>query len=159
MIITIQNFKPKIHEEYYTNENYPIYATEWIKENLDLENIKLFNEYNYGSYLLFHGVPVMIDSRADLYSPEFNSKNDIFMDVQNIGTGTDDYKETFSNYGITHVLTYSDSNVASKMKKNSNYKKIYPDPLSKIDDDRFVIYERVNINEIEKDDEENKAIE
>ena len=42
----------------------------------------------------------MIDSRADLYSPEFNTKtknvsdgNDIFMDVQNIATGKDDYKK------------------------------------------------------------------
>lgn len=34
--------------------------------------MKLFNEYNYGSYLLYKGVPVFIDSRADLYAPEFN---------------------------------------------------------------------------------------
>ena len=41
-------------------------------QNLDVKNIKLFNEYNYGSYLLYKGIPVFIDSRADLYAPEFN---------------------------------------------------------------------------------------
>ena len=44
IVIGIQNFKPKIKTEYYTNQDYPVYASEWIKENLDYENIKLFNE-------------------------------------------------------------------------------------------------------------------
>ena len=91
IIIAIQNFKPKIKTKYYTNANYPIYAAEWIKENLDYKNIKLFNEYNYGSYLIFEGIPVMIDSRCDLYTPEFNGNEkeniagrDIFSDALNI---------------------------------------------------------------------------
>ena len=93
----------------------------------------------------------MIDSRADLYSPEFNSPtlkkedgNDIFMDVQNVGTGNAKYEEVFDAYGITHVITYSDSSLQSKLKKNKKYKKIYPDAFEAEKDKRFVIYEKVS---------------
>lgn len=154
IVVGIQGIKAKIKESYYYPQDYPIYAANWIKENLDYKNIRLFNEYNYGSYLLYNGIPVMIDSRADLYSPEFNTKtknvsdgNDIFMDVQNIATGKDDYKKTFENYGVTHVITYSDSRVSKKLKSNSDYKKIYPlTEEEKALDERFVIYEKVQNN-------------
>lgn len=150
IIISIQNIKPKLHEKYYYEHDYPIKAAAWIKENLDYKNIRLFNEYNYGSYLIYEGIPVMIDSRCDLYTPQYNTKTgkakdgqDIFMDVQNIATGTDDYKNTFERYDITHVITYSDSNLSKKIKSNKDYKKIYPLTDEEKEDDRFVIYEKV----------------
>lgn len=151
LVIGIQGMKQKISQSYYYPEDYPVYAAKWIKENLDYKNIRLFNEYNYGSYLLYNGIPVMIDSRADLYSPEFNTKtkdvkdgNDVFMDVQNIATGADDYKKTFENYGVTHIITYSDSRVSKKLKSNSDYEKIYPlTDEEKALDTRFVIYQKV----------------
>lgn len=152
IIISIQNIKPKINEKYYYESDYPIKAAAWIKENLDLENIKLFNEYNYGSYLIYEGIPVMIDSRCDLYTPQYNTKTgkakdgqDIFMDVQNIATGTDNYKDTFKKYDITHVITFSDSNVSKKLKTDSDYKKIYPLTDEEKEDKRFVIYERLDV--------------
>ena len=155
IIISIQEFKPKINEQYYTNQDYPIYAAEWIKENLDYKNIKLFNEYNYGSYLIYEGIPVMIDSRCDLYTPQYNTKTgnpadgqDIFMDVQNVATGDAKYNEVFDQYGITHVITYSDSSLNKKLKSDSDYKKIYPTTLEqKMQDDRFVIYEKIEKDE------------
>ena len=152
IVIGIQNFKPKINTEYYTNQDYPIYASEWIKENLDYKNIKLFNEYNYGSYLIYQGIPVMIDSRCDLYTPQYNTKTgnpndgqDIFMDVQNIATGADEYNKVFTNYGVTHVLTFSDSNVSKKIKNDANYEKLYPiTDEEKEKDGRFVIYKKID---------------
>ena len=155
IIISIQEFKPKLNEQYYTNQDYPIYASEWIKENLDYKNIKLFNEYNYGSYLIYEGIPVMIDSRCDLYTPQYNTKTgnpadgqDIFMDVQNVATGDAKYNEVFDQYGITHVITYSDSSLNKKLKSDSDYKKIYPTTLEqKMQDDRFVIYEKIEKDE------------
>ena len=93
-----KNIKNKSDDVYIDEKTYPVQASEWILKNLDLNNIKLFNEYNYGSYLLYKGIPVFIDSRADLYAPEFNKmKNengeyvsrDIFseyMSISSIGT-------------------------------------------------------------------------
>ncbi len=152
IITTIQNIKPIMKSQYYANENYPIYASEWIKNNLNLETTKLFNEYNYGSYLLYEGIPVLIDSRCDLYTPQFNSPTgkakdgkDIFMDVQNVTTGAADYSKVFKEYGITHVITYSDSKIHNKLDQDSNYEKIYPKTEEeKQKDNRFVIYKKIN---------------
>ena len=92
----------------------------------------------------------MIDSRCDLYTPQYNTKTgnpddgqDIFMDVQNVATGAAKYDEIFEQYGITHVITYSDSNLNKKLKKDSDYKKLYPTTNEEeTKDTKFVIYER-----------------
>lgn len=130
----------------YVNENtYPVQASEWILENLDVKNIRLYNEYNYGSYLLFKGIPVFIDSRADLYAPEFNTKsghakdgNDIFMDFINSSNISSYYGDIFEKYNITHVMVYKNSKISMLIKKadSEKYNEIYSD-------DNFVIYEIV----------------
>ena len=152
IIISIQNIKPKLNQEYYNENDYPIRAAAWIKANLDIENIKLFNEYNYGSYLIFENIPVMIDSRCDLYTPQYNTKTgkaedgqDIFMDVQNVATGVDNYNDTFKKYGVTHIITYAESNLHKKLKLDANYEKIYPKTEEEKVDKSFVIYERLDV--------------
>ena len=123
----------------YVNEaSYPVDAANWILENLDVNNIKLFNEYNYGSYLLYRGIPVFIDSRADLYAPEFNGKKDIFMDFINTSNLGKFYGKTFEEYGITHVILYKNAKIRMIIDETEpeKYNKIYSDKY-------FVIYEVV----------------
>lgn len=108
-------------EKYYSKEDYPIQATNFILNNLDYKNIKLLNEYNYGSYLLFYDIPVFIDSRADLYTKEFNHKQDIFQDYMD-----KDYNCIIKKYNITHIISQKDSNLYSFI-KNHNYNIIYED--------------------------------
>ena len=134
----------KIKDDNFVNtKTYPVEASEWILQNLDLKNIKLYNEYNYGSYLLFKGIPVFIDSRADLYAPEFNTNtgnkedgNDIFMDFINSSNISTYYGEIFEKYGITHVMLYKNSKIAMLIRNadSEKYNEIYSD-------ENFVIYE------------------
>ena len=75
--------------------------------------MKIYNEYNYGSYLLFRGIPVFVDSRADLYTLQFNGEKnddgkyegkDIFSDYINTSNIGVYYENKFEEYDITHVL-------------------------------------------------------
>ena len=129
--------KPKINDNYIDESTYPVEASNYILENIDLSKAKFYNEYNYGSYLLFRGIPVFIDSRADLYAPEFSGKKeDIFMDFINTSSIGQFYGDTFEKYGITHVITYKNSKMSmiiDKTEKNK-YKELYRDKY-------FVIYE------------------
>ena len=126
--------------EYVSNETYPIEATKYIKENLDLNSIKLFNEYNFGSYLLLNDIPVFIDSRADVYDPKFNGfDDDIFKDFIKIIGLNCDYEERFEHYGITHIITYKDSSLDKILNKDELYNELYKDK-------KFVIYERLTAN-------------
>ncbi|MDO5556705.1 MAG: hypothetical protein Q4G05_00445 [Clostridia bacterium] len=143
---SVSIFIPKIKDKYVDVTNYPVEAANFIKENIDLESMKIFNEYNYGSYLLLQGIPVFIDSRADLYAPEFNKmemedgsylERDIFSDYMDTTSLKLYYEEIFEKYGITHVMQKNNSKLNLFLSKDDNYKKIYKD-------DKFVIYYRVN---------------
>lgn len=133
--------KPKLDDKYVNDNSYPVAACDYILQNIDLDNARFYNEYNYGSYMLFRGIPVFIDSRADLYSPEFsgNKDEDIFTDFINTSGISKFYEETFEKYNITHVLIYkkSKTNMIITESKDKNYKELYSD-------DNFVVYERLN---------------
>ena len=132
--------KSKLNDKFIDERKYPVAAADWMVENLDVKNIKLYNEYNYGSYLLFRGIPVFIDSRADLYAPEFNKKDgedgrDIFSDYINISSIGTYYETKFEKYEITHVIVVNNAKLNMFLSRNENYKQLYKD-------DNFVIYER-----------------
>ena len=141
LLLSMDYMEDKKDDVYVSKSSYPVDAANWILENLDVSKIKLFNEYNYGSYLLYRGIPVFIDSRADLYAPEFNktdenSGKDIFMDFINTSNIGEYYGTTFKNYNITHVILYKNAKIRMLIDATEpeNYDKIYQD-------DYFVIYE------------------
>ena len=149
-LYTVKQLKNTKNQAYINQATYPVQAADWMLENLDVQNMKIYNEYNYGSYLLFRGIPVFIDSRCDLYSPEFNGdkKNgkegkDIFSDALDIASIAAQYDNKFEEYGVTHVINSSNSKLVMLMKQNKSYKRIY-------EDDHFSIFERLQKNDEKK---------
>lgn len=133
--------KDKVNDSYIDESTYPVQACDYILENIDLGQARFYNEYNYGSYMLYRGIPVFIDSRADLYAPEFSGKEeDIFMDFIETSNISTFYQDTFEKYNITHVITYKNSKMNMIITKTNDpqYKELYSDKY-------FVIYERVEI--------------
>ena len=131
--------KDKFDDKFIDESTYPVQACDYILENIDLGKARFYNEYNYGSYLLFRGIPVFIDSRADLYAPEFNGKkDDIFIDFINTSNIGEFYEDTFEKYDITHVICYENSKMNMIIEKTNDphYKQLYKD-------DYFVVYERL----------------
>ena len=140
LCLTYYFAKDKVDDKYIDESTYPVQACDYILQNIDLGTARFYNEYNYGSYMLFRGIPVFIDSRADLYAPEFNGKSDdIFMDFIETSGIARFYEDIFKKYDITHVITYENSkmNMIIEKTKDPNYKELYKD-------DYFVIYERLN---------------
>ena len=140
-LLSYDSIKPKLDDDYVDSNSYPVAACDYILENIDIENARFYNEYNYGSYMLFRGVPVFIDSRADLYAPEFSGDKDkdIFSDFINTSSISKFYEETFEKYDITHLLISkkSKTNMIITKTEDENYKELYSD-------DNFIIYERLN---------------
>lgn len=126
-------FSKQLKKDYLDEEFYPIEAVKYIKENVNIEEMRLFNEYNFGSYLLFNDIPVFIDSRADLYTKQFSGFDyDIFDDYEFI---VGSYQEKFDFYGITYVLIYNNA-FCEILKDDKNYKVLYTD-------DYFTFFEKV----------------
>jgi len=162
--VSYLTYVPKLANKYVSN-TYPIEACEWIKENIenydDTTKVRFFNDYNYGSYILLQGIPVFIDSRADLYAPEFNGEyntitkkydgKDIFSDYLSISAVNVNYNEKFNDYGITHILVKSDSRLALVLNADDGYVKIYGS-----DTQNFVIYRKevTTITQVVKEEKE-----
>lgn len=146
IIVSFMLYRGKPNSPIISESSYPVKACDYILENIDISTMRIFNEYNYGSYMLYRGIPVFIDSRADLYTPEFNgTKNeegeyvgrDIFSDCINISNISTYYETKFDQYGITHVLIRDNSKLHMFLSRDDeHYKELYSD-------DSFVLYERV----------------
>ena len=141
IIMSMQYINDLLDDEYVNESSYPVKASEWILKNLDVSQIKLFNEYNFGSYLLYKDIPVFIDSRADLYTPEFNgdSGKNIFSDFLNADNTGTYYGSIFEKYEVTHIIVYKGSkiNMFIKNADSEKYELLYSD-------DDFVVYKILN---------------
>lgn len=137
LTISIVQYKPKLKHDFIDKNAYPVEAATYILENLDINNIKLYNEYNFGSYLLFRGIPVFIDSRADLYAPEFNPGVTVFDDYMNLsGVNIDNIEEKLDEYGITHMIMYKTSKLKKFVEQDTEkYSLLY-------EDEKFCLFQR-----------------
>ena len=141
IILSLYFIKPKLKAEYIDENSYPVEMSDFIlnyfeENDINIKDVRIYNEYNYGSYLLYRNIPVFIDSRADLYSPEFNEGIDIFTDFINSSNLSVYFEDIFEKYDITHVILYKNSkiNMIIEDANLDGYKLLKSD-------DSFVFYE------------------
>ncbi len=133
IVVCVVNYKDKIKQDFINENLYPVEAAEYILENLDIPNTRIFNHFNFGSYLEFKNIPVFIDSRSGMYCKEFNNTS-ILEDWMDVSSGSVHYKEIFSKYHITHVLLYKQEIINTYISNDTDYTKLY-------EDKNFVLYE------------------
>lgn len=128
---------PQLNNRLVSDKVYPIQAAAWLKNHVDFTDpsTKLYNSYGDGAYLLYSGLPVFIDSRCDLYTPEFNGDKDkdIFTDdmkTENLNTY---YGDTFAKYHISHIVVKNSSPLGTVLTHDSHAKQLYHD-------DNFSVY-------------------
>ena len=115
---------------------YPVDVVSYIKENLDYENMKIINNYDFGSYLLFNDIKVFVDSRCDLYLKEFNNQEESILDDYYELFNTKEilnYNEYLKKYQADYFLIYKEDLLDNFLSKDSNYRLIY-------DDESFSLY-------------------
>lgn len=138
MIISFSSHMLLVHlnKPYVDKSEQPIAATDYILENLDYENMRIYNQYVNGSYLMLNNIKVFIDSRLDVYCSEFND-TDILKDYLAAELGNLHYKNVFEKYDFTHLLIKNNSILGIYMCEDSTYKRIYSD-------EHYTIYEVIN---------------
>ena len=137
--LSLVQYKKVAVQNFVDSSEYPVQAVKWIKENsnIDIKNMRLFNDFNYGSYLLFSDIPVFIDGRADAYDPVFNGrKEDSFLDYMQASSLEIWYEDIFAKYGITHIITKTNSSFNTFLQRNIQYRSLY-------NDGTFIFYERL----------------
>lgn len=125
-------------EVYIPEEEYPIYATKYIKENLDYENIRIFNNINIGSYLILNDIKVFVDSRTDLYTSSYNGREDIYNNYVNVVMFNTYYEYIFNYYDIEYVLLSQKDNLTKYLSvpSTTNYY------TTEYQDENFILFKR-----------------
>ena len=123
-------------QEYIEYSDYPVKAVKFIKNNLNMNDNRIFNHFNFGSYLEFEGIKAFIDSRSGIYTEEFNPGCTILKDWRAVASLNDDYNSVFDKYEIDYLLLYVNEPVAKCIKFDSKWRYIYQD-------NSFILYERV----------------
>ncbi|MBQ3475876.1 MAG: hypothetical protein IJH20_06885 [Bacilli bacterium] len=132
---SLYNFSLNYNKNLVDEKEYPVGASNYILDNLDLNNIRIYNGFHAGSYLEYRGIKVFLDSRSEVYTKEFNNTT-ILDDFYDINYGKKSYYEVFKKYNFTHILVYKTEIINQYIQYDSNYKKIY-------EDDNFILYEKI----------------
>ena len=140
LVICYFRINENIKNGFIDNNVYPVDAVNYIKENLDYKNIKIINDYNFGSYLLFNDIKVFVDSRCDLYYKEFNNKNmDILDDFFEMNSFEKkyDYDNYLQKYHADYFLLDNTTPIFYMLKNDSRYKEVYID-------EKFGLFQKIN---------------
>lgn len=82
---------------------------------------RLYNEYDYGGYLISEGILVFMDGRADLYSP-YNYK-----DYQDISRLAYNFTNLIEKYNFDYFVLKKKTGLATFLANDSTYEKIFKD--------------------------------
>ncbi len=134
-IVSIRLLSKNLVKEYVHDLTYPKDATDWILNNTDYENMRIFTSFNWGSYLELNGIKVFLDSRSGMYTVQENPNCTVLADWIDVTSGKFHYERIFEKYNITHVLLDKDEIINNYISEDKNYEAIYGDNL-------FVLYER-----------------
>ena len=133
-ILSIFTIKDNNNKEYIDNSKNPVLATDYIVQNYNAEDIKIFNSPEMGSYMEFMGVPVLIDDRKEMYFNRFNNV-EVFYDWYDVYTGKMNFDEMLYKYDIEYALLKNDDIINNYIADYENYEKIF-------EDDDFSLYKR-----------------
>ena len=122
----------RIREKYVNEKKYPVGAVNFIKENLDYKNLRIYNSFNYGSYLELSGIPAFVDSRSEIFTEEFNNVT-ILKDWLETSRGNVNYNDTFEKYKIDYAIVEDKEIINTYISVDKNYEKVF-------DDETFSIY-------------------
>ena len=137
-IIAIKNLSYQLVKSYVNPIYYPDKATEWILENIDYQNMRIWTHFNWGSYLELNNIKVFVDSRSGMYTEQENKECTVLKDWYLIDTDQADYQDIFEKYKITHVLVRKSERLNQHLTSDEQYNSIY-------EDDIFILYEKEDL--------------
>ena len=113
----------------------PTIITKYIEENdIDVKNNIMFNNYNFGGYLIFNGYKTFIDGRTDVFLSEFGNE-DVFKDYYYIMDVQDNVDELIEKYNIKYYAIYKNCKLTEYL-INNNLANVL------VEDDQYILHEQ-----------------
>lgn len=87
---------------------------------------RILNDLNFGGYLIFRGVPVFVDSRAELYGDEFFQS---YFDAVEMSSG-EHFNALVAKYRIDAILIGPEWPLVRVLDKSRDWKRVYADRVA-----------------------------
>lgn len=96
--------------------------TDYMVENLSIDNVILYVEFNEGGFTEFLGFKSYMDPRAELFFKRYNNKDDIFLESLELENNPYfDFDLFVNKYEFTHLIVKTDSYLDKYLSNNSEY--------------------------------------
>jgi hypothetical protein len=86
---------------------------------------RLLNDYNFGGYLIFRGIPVYVDGRGDMYGGKFVSNNFDIMNLVRPG-----FEELLEKQHIQSTLLAADTPAVRLLDRLPGWTRVYSDDIA-----------------------------
>ncbi|MCP4417857.1 MAG: hypothetical protein GY805_14630 [Chloroflexi bacterium] len=104
---------------------YPVAAADFL-ETSGLAETRGYNSYNWGGYLIWRGIPVFVDGRADVYGDPF-----LFLYRQTFEVQPT-WQEPLQQYDVDYVLMERGSPLTAVLTASPNWQSAYQDDVAQI---------------------------
>lgn len=106
-------------------EKFPVAAVDFI-EREGMAQQRVYNNYGWGGYLIWRGIPVFIDGRADVYGDDF------IRTYVKAHFGREDWRDPLDEYGVEYALVLRDSRLRTLLLATSEWREVYRDHLASV---------------------------
>ncbi|KAB7738986.1 hypothetical protein F2P47_14400 [Parvibaculum sedimenti] len=86
----------------------------------------VFNSFEFGGYLIFRGVPVFIDGRADMYGDAFLKR---YLDALNL-TDPENLPKILADYHVGWTLLHKGTPAVAVLDRMPGWRRVYSDELA-----------------------------
>jgi hypothetical protein len=104
---------------------FPVEAVDFI-ERQGWDGQRVYNSYDWGGYLIWRGIPVFIDGRADLYGDEF-----ILFYLQALKIEPD-WREPLDDFEVDYVLLERAAPLTVALAETAEWQEAYSDDIAQI---------------------------
>ena len=117
------------------NKPYNYDIANYLDENNDIDNPKLYTSFYDGSYLEYRGYNCYIDPRADVFIKTNNLKEDIMIEYFDLQNGKLSYNEFLNKYNFDYLIIEKEHDILYFNFINydvHNYQKVYENTTHEI---------------------------
>lgn len=104
---------------------YPVTAVDYLEES-GLADAHGYNSYNWGGYLIWRGVPVFVDGRADVYYDDF------LLFYLQAYEARRSWREPLETYDVDYVLMERGSRLSNLLLASGEWQLAYEDDVAQI---------------------------
>lgn len=125
LIIGVLSLIKNITNKTYNNLEIPTKdSVEYIVNNYDISNVKVYTGFNDGAYAQFNGLRTYMDARAEVFLKANNKKEDIFLEYYNLQYTNIDCNEFLNKYNFDLLILAKDDKLNMCL---DNYTEVHKD--------------------------------